>query len=73
MTLGGVTNRYIYQLEPVGVSHEIICEHYCSLQPGIGPSVAIGISNVETCYRYSLDLVGGFGYLALDRLFILVR
>lgn len=67
------TNRDIYQLKPVGVPHEVICKDGRSLQASIGPSAAIGISNVEPCYSDSLDLVGGFGHLPLDRLFVLVR
>jgi len=61
---------YIHQLEPEGVSHQIVGEYGCSLQAGVRPSVAIWMCDVELCDRYSLDLVGSLGDCTLDGLFI---
>lgn len=67
-----VRGRYIDQLDPEGISHEIVGEHCGSLQTSICPSRSVGVGNVELCDSYSVDFVGGLGNGALDRLLVVL-
>lgn len=36
--LGRMTYRYVNQLQPVGISHQVVGEHDSALQTGVSPS-----------------------------------
>lgn len=68
-----ICGRHIYQFNPEGVSHQVVAEDGGPLQACVGPSVSVGMGNVEASDGNSLDLVGGLWYCAFHRLFILFR
>ena len=63
-----IPRGYVHQLEPKRVSDRIIREHGSSLEPGVGPSIAARMRNVESSDSDSLNLVRGFGNSTLDSL-----
>lgn len=66
------TYRYVDQLEPKGIAHRVICQHDGALQAGVGPSVPVGIGNVQLGDGDGVDLVGRLGHGALHRLLVFV-
>lgn len=65
-----VGRRNIHQLDPVCISHQVVGEHSCSLQPCVNPFRWIWICNVETSYGNGLYFVGCFRHLALHNLLV---
>lgn len=65
--------RYINQLYPICIAHQIIRQYRCSLKTGIGPSLPVGIGYIETCNGSGMDLIGCFRHRSLHRLFIIFR
>ena len=62
----------IDELEPEGVAHEVVGEDGGALQAGVLPLRAVGEGDVEFGDGDGVDLVGGFGDGALDRLLLVV-
>lgn len=68
-----ICGRDIHQLDPERVSDQVVGQHDCPLQTGVGPSIAVGMGNVETSNGDSLNLVGGLWNGAFDSLFVSLR
>lgn len=66
-----VCGRHIDHLDPECVAHQVVGEHRSALHAGVGPSVAVGIGDVQFGDCNCVDFVGGLGYCALDRLLVL--
>lgn len=64
--------RYVHELDPKGVSDQVVGEHSGALQARVGPSLPVWIGNVELCDGNGVDLVGGLWDRSLDRLLVLV-
>jgi hypothetical protein len=64
---------YVDQFQPERVADQVICEHCSALQPGVGPSVAVRVGNIQLRDGDSVDLVCRLGHGALHRLLVLVR
>ena len=62
----------VHQLDPEGVAHEVVGEDRGALEAGVLPLWAAGEGDVEFGDRDGVDLVGGFGDGALDRLLLVV-
>ena len=73
-TTGGCwcTYRYVYQLEPECVAHQVIRQHHGALEPGVGPSMPVGVGNVQLGDGDGVDLVRRLGHSAFHRLLVLV-
>lgn len=41
-----ISGRYIHHLQPVGVAHKVIGEHYGALQASVCPFRAVRVGNV---------------------------
>lgn len=67
---GKGTHRDVDQLQPESTADQIIRKHSRTLQTGINPSLRVGIGDIEPRDRDSMDLVGGFGDIALDGFFV---
>lgn len=67
-----ISGRDIHHLQPVCVADEVIRQHDGALQTGVGPSRLVGIGDVEPRDGDGLDLVGGLGHEALDRLLVVI-
>jgi len=68
-----ITGGYVDQLNPEGVSNQIVGKDSSALEAGVCPSVAIRQNNVQSCNSNSLDLVGSLWYNSLNCFFIVVR
>lgn len=60
------TYRDINHLQPEGTSNQVIRKHRSTLQTRIHPSLRVRVRDIQSRDRYSVDLVGGFGDIALD-------
>jgi len=68
-----VGRRDIDELDPKGISYEIVGQHRRTLETGIRPSVAIWMRNIEPGNRDGLYFVGRFRDGALDNLLVSIR
>lgn len=66
------TYRYVHHLEPEGVADQVVCQHDGALQARVGPSVPVGVGDVQLGDGDGVDLVGRLGHGALHRLLVLV-
>lgn len=66
------TYRYVHHLKPESVANQVVCQHDSALQARVGPSVPVGVGNVQLCDGDGVDLVGRLGHGALHRLLVLV-
>jgi len=66
------TYRDVHQLDPEGVADQVVGQHNGALQPRVGPSVPIGVGNVQLGDGDGVDLVVLLGHVALHRLLVLV-
>lgn len=66
------TYRNVYQLQPKGMAHEVVCQHRSALQARVCPSAPIRVGYVELRYGNGVDFVGRFRYCALHRLLVFV-
>lgn len=67
-----IGRRYVDQLEPECVPHRVVCQHNSALQSSVGPSVLVGIGNVQLGNGDGVDLVRRLGNGALHRLLVFV-
>lgn len=67
-----VGRRNVDEFQPERVAYQIVGQDYRALEPGEGPSLAARKRDVEFRYSDCVDLVGLFGYAALDCLFVVV-
>lgn len=68
-----VGRRDIYQLDEVGIAHEVVCQDCSTLQASVYPSTSVRrVRNVQLGDCDGVDLVGRFGYGALHRLLVVV-
>jgi len=65
--------RNVHHLEPKRISNKVVREHDRALQPGVGPSLPVGVGNVQLCDSDGVNLVSGLGHGALHHLLVLVR
>jgi hypothetical protein len=68
-----VGRRDVDHLQPEGMADQIVGEHGSALQPRVGPSVPVGVGNVQFRNGDGVDLVRRLGDGALHRLLVLVR
>jgi hypothetical protein len=68
-----VRGRDVDQLDPEGVTDQIVREHGRSLQSCICPSSAIGVRHIQARNGHGVDLVARFGHGAFDSLLVLFR
>lgn len=68
-----VGRRDIDKLDPECISYQVIGQYGSTLQACVRPSVPVRIGNVQLGYGDGVDLVGGLGHSALDRLLVFVR
>ena len=68
-----VRGRHIDELDPEGVSHQVVGQDCCPLQTRVGPSVPVRIGDVELRNGDSMDLVRGLRDRPLDGLLIFIR
>ena len=66
------TYRNVDHLEPEGVADQVVGQDDGALQARVGPSVAVGIGNVQLGDGDGVDFVARLGHGALDHLLVLV-
>lgn len=62
-----VCGRQIHEFDPEGVAYQIVGQDGSTLQTGVGPSLRVGMCNIEPCYSDGMNLVGRLGDYFLDR------
>lgn len=67
-----IGRRDIDEFEPEGVADQVIGKNGSTLETSIGPSLTIGVGNVEFGDGDGVDLIRGLWNCPLDRLFVVV-
>lgn len=67
-----IQGRDVNQFDPERVSHEVVGQDGGTLKAGVGPSVLVGVGNVELGDSDGVDLVGTLRDGPLDRLLVVV-
>jgi hypothetical protein len=67
------TYRDVDQLEPEGITDQVVCQHGRALQACVRPVGPVRVGNVQLGDGDGVDLVGRLGDGALDRQLVLVR
>lgn len=67
-----IRRRDVDDLQPIGITDQVIDQDCRSLKPCVCPSAAVRIGNVEAGDGNGLNLVGRFWDLPLDRLLVLL-
>lgn len=64
--------RYVDHLEPEGISDQVVGQHNGTLQARVGPSVPVGVGDIQLGDGDGVDLVARLGDGALDHLLVLI-